>query len=288
MRKEVHMMKTVLQFIFIVFLSTVIIAQLICVTEANPIINIYRDISPPDGTQAPVITIHSPKNGSYNPNNITLTFNVAIPQINDDKSLDTVTTIYYESNWQTSEITVAEGSIGSFSINLSEVRGGNPSVTIYAVGEGYIETGEEYREENDVIYSYHYYDRFEMIGYSTVSFIKDLIFPKITILSPQNVTYNSSDVKLTCLFTEDISKASYCLDGNKNVTFVGDIILDNLPAGEHELVIYVQDLAGNIGVSEKTYFSITEPFPTTLAVTSIAVIAVIGMGILVYFKKYKK
>ena len=49
-------------------------------------------------------------------------------------------------------------------------------------------------------------------------------------------------------------------------SFVGDIILDNLPAGEHELVIYVQDLAGNIGVSEKTYFSITEPFPTTIAV----------------------
>ena len=31
-----------------------------------------------------------------------------------------------------------------------------------------------------------------------------------------------------------------------------------------------------------------EPFPTTLAVASIGIIAVIGIGILVYFKKYKK
>ena len=31
-----------------------------------------------------------------------------------------------------------------------------------------------------------------------------------------------------------------------------------------------------------------KPFPTTLAVLSIAIIAVIGLGILVYFKKYKK
>ena len=33
---------------------------------------------------------------------------------------------------------------------------------------------------------------------------------------------------------------------------------------------------------------VSDPFPTTLAVASIAVIAVIAVGILVYFKKYRK
>ena len=191
--------------------------------EANPIINVYRDIPPPEGTQASIITIHTPKNGSSYQKNIILTFDVAIPHINGDKSLDTVTKIYYKGNWETNEIIVAEGSHGSFSIDLSDVQGGNLSVTIYAIGEGYIETGEEYREENDVIYSYHYYDRFEMTGYSTVSFIKDLISPRIIVLSPHNTNYSAPNVNVVCQFNEEISKASYCLDQNKNVTFVGDI-----------------------------------------------------------------
>ena len=120
-----------------------------------------------------------------------------------------------------------------------------------------------------------------------VDFIINSMPPEITVLSPENKTYSSHNVNLTCLFNEGISKTSYCLDGNKNVTFIGDIMLDDLPVGAHELVIYAQDLSGNNGVSEKIYFSI-EPFPTTIAVASIVTITLIGIALLVYIKKYKK
>ena len=212
-------------------ISAVAGAFIIKSTQANPIINIYRDIPPPEGAQAPIITIHTPKNGSSYQKNITLTFDVTIPYTNGDKSLDTVTKSYYNSNWETNEIIVAERYQKSFSIDLSDVRGGNLSVTIYAVGEGYIETGEDYREENDIIYSYHYKDRFEMIGYSTVSFIKDLVPPRITVLSPLNRTYVSSDVELDFTVSETTSEILYCLDGKGNQTITGSMTLSGLAEG---------------------------------------------------------
>jgi hypothetical protein len=132
-------------------------------TQANPIRNVYRDIAPPEGAQAPIITIYTSVNGSSYPNDVTLTFDVAVPKTTGDTALDAISKIYYKAIWETKEIVVSGRSI-----DLSGVRGGNLSVTIYAVGVGYIQTGEDFREENGVVWSYNYYDRFEMTGYSTV------------------------------------------------------------------------------------------------------------------------
>jgi hypothetical protein len=134
--------------------------------------NVYRDVSPPEGAQPPIITIHTPTNGSACPNDVKLTFYVTAPKTRGDEAIDAITKIYYKASWETSTVTVAEKRSGSFSIDLSDVQGGDLSVKIYAVGVGYIQTGEEFREEDNLVWSYIYYDRFEMTGYSTVSFTK--------------------------------------------------------------------------------------------------------------------
>jgi hypothetical protein len=218
---------------------------------------------------------------------------VTIPKTNSDKSLDTVTKIYYKGSWETNEIIVAEGCFGFFSIDLSDVRGGNLSVTIYAVGVDYIETGEDFREENGVIRSYNYYDRFEMTGYSTVSFIKDLIPPRISVLSPQNKTYVTSDVEVDFTVSEAVSQILYCLDGKENQTITGSVTLTGLAEGAHNVTLYAADLAGNAAASKTLFFSVDLPesfpiVPVAASVTALAVVSASLLSLLMYFKKRKR
>ena len=258
-------------------------------TQANPIINVYNDISPPEWTQAPIITIYTPINGSSYPQNVTLSFDVAIPQTNGDKSLDGVTIIYYEGSWETSQTTVAERCQGSFSVDLSDVRGGNLSVTIYAVGEGLIETGEVFREEDGVLYSYHYFDRFELVGFSSVNFVKDLVPPRITVSSPKDVVYTSSEVLLDFTVSEVASEILYSLDGKENQTTAGSLTLTNLSEGAHNVTLYVADLAGNAAVPQTIFFSVDllESFTFVFITASIIIIIVVVVAVFLQVRKHK-
>jgi hypothetical protein len=269
-------------------LSAVAVALIFKPTQANPIINIYNDISPPEGAQPPIITIHTPINCSSYPNDVTLTFDVTAPRITGDEALDAITKVYYKASWEAKEVLVAEKRLGSFSIDLSNVRGGNLSVTIYAVGVGLIQTGEDFREENGITYSYNYYDRFEMSGYSTVSFVKDLVPPRLTALSPQNRTYATSDVDLDFTVNEAILEMLYCLDGKENQTITGNITLTGLENGAHKVTIYAADLAGNVATPTTVYFNVDSPtFFITSIVASATTVVVVSLGLLVYFKKRK-
>jgi hypothetical protein len=229
--------------------------------QANPIINVYKDIPPPEGIQPPIVTIHTPTNSSSNPKNATLTFNVAIPKTGSG-SISAVTKIYYKGNWEPNEITVAEKRLGSFSIDLSGAPGGSLSVTVYAVGVGYIQTEEEYSTENNIVYTYTYYDRFQMTGYSTVNFIKDNISPKITILSPTNKTYTTSDVELDFTVSEVASEILYCINGEENQSITGNITLSNLTAASHNVTLYTADLSGNAATPQTVFFDVDPPIIT--------------------------
>jgi hypothetical protein len=260
-------------------------------TQANPIISVYNDIPPPEGAQAPIITIHTPTNGSSYPKSLTLTFDVTIARTNGDKSLDGVTKIYYKGSWAPNEITVAEDCLGSFSVDLSNVKGGNHSVTIYAMGIGYIQTGEDYRVENDIIYSYNYFDRFEMVGSSTVNFFKDLVSPAITVLSPTNRTYDTPDVPLDFTVSEETSVIAYCLDGKENQTITESVILRGLAEGAHNITLYAADLAGNAATPQTVFFRVDlsnyflVPFIASLATVAIVISF---LGLRVYFKKHRR
>jgi hypothetical protein len=88
---------------------------------------------------------------------------------------------------------------------------------------------------------------------------------------------------------------SYCLDG-ANVTVAGNTTIAELSYGAHNLTVYAVDVAGNVGASETVYFTIAEfepepepeLFPAVpVAAASVASIAVVGVVLLVYFKKRK-
>ena len=257
-------------------------------TQANPVIVVYNDVSPPDGAQAPIITIHSPLNGSSYPTELMLNFDVSVPRISGEEALDAITKVYYTASWETEEIIVAERH-GSFSIDLSDVPGGNLSVTIFAIGEGLVDKGTDYREENGIVYSYNYFDRFEITCSSTVSFIKDVVPPWITLLSPQNTTNASSDFELNFTVNET-AEILYCLDGKENQTATGSLTLTGLENGAHNVTIYASDSAGNAATPQTLFFNVDapEPFPASLvAAISVAMVATVAGGLWGHFKKRK-
>ena len=77
------------------------------------------------------------------------------------------------------------------------------------------------------------------------------------------------------------------MDGQRNATTAGNTTLTNLPYGEHNVTVYATDMAGHTGASETVYFSVEEPFPTTMVITPVLSVVVLGVGLAAYFKKHK-
>ena len=269
-------------------------------TRANP----YRrdvkftEVSPPAGAQPPEIIIHTPQNGSFYPKNFNLTFDVNIPETNGDKSISAVTELYYKGSWDPNEIKITQYNekgylkiiedFASFSIDLSDIPGGNHSLTIYAKGSGSYEVDHEFIDAITILY---YVEGFEMTGHSTVSFTKDAVSPRISYLSPPNGTYVTSDIELDFTVSEVASEILYCLDGKANQTVTGSITLTSLENGVHNLTLYAYDLAGNAADPKTLFFSVDvpEPFPVVPVTTAFATIAIVllSVGLLLYFKKRK-
>ena len=281
--------RTVASVFIIAFLITSIGAVSIDFAQANP----YRreedwtEVPPPAGTQAPIVAIHAPQNGSYYPKNVNLTLDVIIPKTNGTIS---ISELYYVGSWKPNEVTYIAKNFGentSFSIDLTAVPGGNLSITLYAVGVGYYETSREFDSQTMITH----FATFKMNSYSTVSFIKDLVPPRITVQSPQNTTYNSSEVKLDFTVNEGVSQILYSLDNKGNQTISGNATLTGLLNGEHRITLYVADLAGNAVSSKTLFFNVNspEPFPIVpVAVATVTSLILLCTGLLVYFKKRKR
>ena len=123
-------------------------------------------------------------------------------------------------------------------------------------------------------------EEYTSIGYGTVP-------PVISIASPRNANYTSSEIDLNFTVNRHVEWMDYSLDGQENVTTTGNITITGLSKGLHNITVYAKDEFENTGVSETISFSVDVPFPTTLvAVASVATIAVVGVGLL-YFKKRK-
>ena len=136
---------------------------------------------------------------------------------------------------------------------------------------------------------------------SSVAFAVDTTCPLVCILHPENKSYLSSesllDVPLNFTVNEPVSQLAYSLDGKSNVTIADNTTLALLPVGAHNVTLYAWDAVGNVGASKTVIFTIAEPepeppriepFPKTLVGASVATVAVIAVGLLVYFKKRKR
>ncbi len=282
--------RTVASVFIIALLITPIGAMSIDFAQANP----YRyedhwtEVPPPTGTQAPIITIHTPQNGSYYQKNVNLTLDVIIPKTNGTYSIDE---LYYVGSWKPNEVTYIAKKFGvntSFSVDLTPVPGGNLSITLYAVGAGFYMTSQELGSDPYTMITH--FASFKMTGHSTVSFIKDLVPPRIIVQSPQNTTYNSSEVKLDFTVNEGVSQILYNLDNKGNQTISGDSTLTGLLNGEHNMTLYVADLAGNAVSSKILFFNVNspEPFPIVPVAVAVAVIALAMVLSLLLFRRPRK
>jgi hypothetical protein len=59
----------------------------------------------------------------------------------------------------------------------------------------------------------------------------------------------------------------------------------------HNIAVFGFDASGNMGTSEAIFFAIEEPapFPTIpVAVASVAAVVVVGVGLVMYFRKRKQ
>jgi hypothetical protein len=298
--------KTLLKtaFIAVLLLSAVAGTRFVNLTEANPYhpIWIYEgDVSPDRSTEPPTILILSPENHTvYAVDTISLSLNVSIGN-SSTASFRALEEMYYETDWQSNNISVYKYSWNSLvyrsapprktefakTINLTGIPDGNHTVVIYA-----IEIGDYLTHRDPLGFSYaFYYVNFNIAGSSVVSFTVDTTPPNVSVLSVENKTYDTSDVPLNFTVSESASKIFYTLDGQENVTVVGNTTLTGLLDGVHNITVYATDFAEHTGASETIYFSVEvpEPFPTTLVATaSGASVAVISLGLLVYFKKRNK
>jgi hypothetical protein len=94
--------------------------------------------------------------------------------------------------------------------------------------------------------------------------------PKITVLSPENKIYTTSNLPLICTVDKSTLWMAYQIDNGRNVTMSGNTTL-TLPDGQHNMTIYAADANYNNGASNIVFFSNFEvdTVPINVAVTSI-------------------
>jgi len=147
---------------------------------------------------------------------------------------------------------------------------------LYVIG-GYSYTSNRYDDVTPVAVN----EVYTPIGYGTVP-------PVVDVVSPVNQTYNASSVSLDFMVNKPAVWMGCSLDGQDNVTVTGNTTLEGLSNGSHNVTVYARDELGNTGVSETVTFTVDAPFPTALVAASTASAALIGVGLLVYFKKRKR
>jgi hypothetical protein len=252
-----------------------------------------------DGNANANVTIQSPINKVYKENNITVAFTIEtdIQSVEHftgtlfdlyfrygcvlDYDIAKIVDTYTNPNWNPSKPSLVPDVVLSY---LGNRYVGNATLTGLSQGPHNL-TVLVRAEQFWLSYSGYMWAVF-----STVSFTVDSIPPNISILSPESKAFNTSDVPLDFTVNEAFSQISYSLDGNENVTASGNMTLTRLSGGAHNVTVYATDEAGNIGASETIYFNVElpEPFPTTMVIAALVIVAVIGVGLIVYFKKRKR
>lgn len=117
----------------------------------------------------------------------------------------------------------------------------------------------------------------------------DTTAPCVEVLSPENKTYYTTDVSLSFVVDEAVSRLRYRIDAQDSITVEGNTTLTNLSYGMHNLTVYATDMSGNTGASETIRFTIAKEPDSTWIIAAVALtVAVLSAGLLVYFLKINK
>lgn len=246
-----------------------------------------------DGNTNANVTIQEPENKTYNENNVTLAFTI---------ESDVPPTEYF--NGSVLHLFLRHGCVLDYSTSklVGRVASGDyynlpdhVSVTLSDLGNRYVGngtlTGLSQGPHNVTVWiradtNMISYSGYEWSVFTTVSFNVDSP-PKAMILSPETKTYNTSVVRLDFTINEKSSRMEYSLDGQSNVTINGNTTLSWLPNGNHNVTVYATDETGNTGASETRFFTTDaqESLSVLIAIASAILVVVVGVGLLVYFKK---
>ena len=193
----------------------------------------------------------------------------------DSKANITLTNLTREDNvwyWTTTKGVFAQGKAFSAESILGNLADGNHTLTVYA----HYADGKEMSRSRDFTVDTHYK------------------YPMAVILSPENKTYATTEVPLIWTCDEEILSANYFLDEPLYgaITLSGNTTLAGLTNGTHTITVYVFTERGQAN-SQTVHFTVspevqqqTEPFPTTfVAAICGASVAIIGIGLLLYFNK---
>lgn len=125
---------------------------------------------------------------------------------------------------------------------------------------------------------------------ASIHFTIDSTPPTISNVSITNKTYNKQAIPLIFNVNENTSWVAYNLDNQGNTTIQGNFTLTELSDGSHNIVVYANDTLGNMGKSETIFFSVNTGDSTLAIVLSgmiVVAVAIVSVGLLVYFKKHK-
>jgi len=190
------------------------------------------------------------------------------------------------------EIAYYEQGPFDFKGTLSDLSEGNHSIQVYVGSDSFYDPPNRpqppYGQLPSEIYHLDTYS-------NKINFTIDTTPPTISNFSVENRTYNTTEITLNFEVNEPTSSITYSLDNTRNITIAGNTTLTGISVGTHNLTVYAWDAVGNIGPSQKIDFVVVqetkpepEPFPTMLVVALALTVAVIGAGLLVYFKKRKR
>ena len=90
----------------------------------------------------------------------------------------------------------------------------------------------------------------------TAIFTLEYMPPLISVLSPENKTYSAIDVPLEYTVDRYFYNTTYSLDGQENVTIIGNTTLAGLSKGPHKIIVYIEETPGNISASETILFTV--------------------------------
>jgi hypothetical protein len=159
--------------------------------------------------------------------------------------------------------------------------------------------------------------RFISEGSSGVTeFLVDNPPPMVSSLSLTNVAAGEADFQFALrVVGKSLSWVGYSVDGRENVTvnsealaqssltsqieaWLGNVTLAGLSGGSHSVVVYAEETTGSTGASSPLTFTVETagqqigseslPFPATLPIVAVLVVAVVSFGLVAYFLRRKK
>ncbi len=173
---------------------------------------------------APTVTLYEPENNSVlDQGNVTFK-------------------CYAEDNLKLINVTLYTNKSGSFSPELTNSSGINGNYTFkLTMSEGYY------------IWNCKACDDIRCSFYSeNWSFYVDLNAPTVTVVSPENKSYNTNTIQLNYSASDlTLDSCWYELDGtNYSLPNCENTTLTNLAEGSHHLIVYANDSLGRVGYDE--------------------------------------